>query len=309
MLAGWQWLALAILLFSLTLTAAFLGDTIAKQLFFPASLPVATSTQTALPTATFFPSPTHTSAPTETLTPEGRTTVSGTPPTFTRTFTVTPTQISTQTATVSPSLTSTATSTRTPRPTFTSPPTRTPRPSLTPSATRTLRPTITLTPTPSRTPSPTWTPLFEEIQVYFTDNKRLIAGQLPYEVAARRAVPSSKNRIEAVLDEFFKGPSDVERNSGLGLVLNGFTGYSKTTFSNGVVYVYLTGNCQSNGTLYSIAYPLMANLKQFPDVQYVKIFDQYGDTRQPAARVNSIPVCLDPTFTPSPTPSLTPTPR
>ncbi len=88
-----------------------------------------------------------------------------------------------------------------------------------------------------------------------------------------------------MLDEFFKGPSDVERNSGLGLVLNGFTGYSKTTFANGVVYVYLTGNCQSNGTLYSIAYPLMANLKQFLEVQFVKIFDQYGDTREPAARL------------------------
>ena len=96
-----------------------------------------------------------------------------------------------------------------------------------------------------------------------------------------------------MLDEFFKGPSDVERNSGLGLVLNGFTGYSKTTFANGVVYVYLTGNCQSNGTLYSIAYPLMANLKQFLEVQFVKIFDQYGDTREPTApastRISRLP--------------------
>jgi hypothetical protein len=68
------------------------------------------------------------------------------------------------------------------------------------------------------------------------------------------------------------------------------------------VHVYLTGNCQSNGTLYTIARPLMANLKQFPEIQFVKIYDQLGHTRAPAARVDSVPACLDPTFIPSRTP-------
>ena len=151
MLAGWQWLVLAILLLSLAFVSAFLGETIASQLFFFSPALRTTSTWTPLPTATLFSSPTHTSLPSETFTPEGILTISdtpGTPPTFTRTFTITPTQASTRTVTVSPSLTFTATSTRTPLPTFTSTPTRTPRPTLTPSATRTVRPTITLTPTP-----------------------------------------------------------------------------------------------------------------------------------------------------------------
>lgn len=143
--------------------------------------------------------------------------------------------------------------------------------------------------------------------MYFTDNKRLIAGQLPYEVAVTRIVPSSKNPLNAVLDEFFKGPSDVERNQGLAVVPNGFTGYSKVEIISGGVYVYLTGNCQSNGTLYDITRALVLNLKQFPDVQFVKIFDQSGSTREPAARVDSVPACLDPRFTPSPTPPPTPT--
>jgi hypothetical protein len=154
--------------------------------------------------------------------------------------------------------------------------------------------------------------LFIRVNVYFTDNERLIAGELPYEVAVTRFVPTSKHVVNAVLDEFFKGPGDVERNQGLALILNGFTGYSNVVLANGGVHVYLTGNCQSNGTLYSIARPLMATLKQFPEVQFVKIYDQYGNTRAPAARVDSIPICLDPSFTPSPTltPSLTisPTP-
>ncbi|PWB74854.1 MAG: hypothetical protein C3F07_06720, partial [Anaerolineales bacterium] len=145
------------------------------------------------------------------------------------------------------------------------------------------------------------------MDVYFTDNERLIRGELPYEVPVTRFVPSSRNLVGGVLDEFFKGPSDVERNEGLAIILNGFTGYSKLEFADGVAHVYLTGTCQSNGTLYNIARPLTLNLKQFPDIQFVKIYDQYGDTREPAARVDSFPVCLDPLFTASATPSLTPT--
>lgn len=144
--------------------------------------------------------------------------------------------------------------------------------------------------------------MYREITVYFTDNQRLIAGQLPYEVAVKRMVPSSKNAIIAVLDEFFKGPSDVERNQGLAVVPNGFTGYRDVVFADGGVHVYLAGNCQANGTLYTIAQPLMANLKQFSELEFVKIYDQFGNTRQPAARIDSAPACLDPSFTPSATP-------
>ena len=144
--------------------------------------------------------------------------------------------------------------------------------------------------------------MFVKITVYFTDNDRLIAGQLPYEVPVTRFVRSSKNEVIAVLDEFFQGPGDVERNQGLALISNGFTGYRRVRFANGGVYVYLTGNCQSNGTLYNISRPLMASLKQIPEIQFVKIYDQFGHTREPAARIDSIPACLDPSFTPSATP-------
>ncbi len=151
--------------------------------------------------------------------------------------------------------------------------------------------------------------MYVEITVYFTDNERLIAGQLPYEVPSRRFVSSSKDTVSAVLDEFFKGPSSVERNQGLALIANGFTGYSKVEVANGGVYVYLTGVCQSNGTLYNISRPLIVSLKELPEVQFVKIYDQFGYTREPAARIDSIPACLDPSFTPSATPLPTSTLR
>ncbi len=124
-----------------------------------------------------------------------------------------------------------------------------------------------------------------------------------------RYVPSSKNIVNSVLDEFFKGPGDVERNQGLAVVSNGFTGYSKLELANGGAYVYLAGKCQPNGTLYTIARPLMLNLKQFPQIQFVKIYDQFGNTLQPAARVDSLPACLDPLFRPSATPLPTSTLR
>ena len=123
-----------------------------------------------------------------------------------------------------------------------------------------------------------------------------------------RFVPSTKDVVSSVLDEFFKGPSDVERNRGLAVISNGFTGYDRIEFANGGVHVYLEGACQSNSTLYTIEQPLMLNLKQFPEVQFVKIYDQFGNTRQPAARVDSVPACIDPRFTPSPTPPPTSTP-
>lgn len=144
--------------------------------------------------------------------------------------------------------------------------------------------------------------MYAQVTIYFTDNDRLIAGQLPYEVAVKRFVPTSKKPVNAVLDEFFKGPSDVERNQGLAVVNNGFTGYSRAELVSDVAHVYLTGSCQSNGTLYNITRALVASLKELPDVQFVKVYDQFGHTREPAVRVDSIPACLDPSFTPSVTP-------
>jgi hypothetical protein len=55
--------------------------------------------------------------------------------------------------------------------------------------------------------------MFVKINVYFTDNKRLIAGQLPYEVAVTRFVSTSKNIVNSVSMSSFKGPGDVERTT------------------------------------------------------------------------------------------------
>ena len=112
--------------------------------------------------------------------------------------------------------------------------------------------------------------------VYFTDSNRLLYGLVPYEAAVKRSISSSADPIRAVLDEFFKGPTSNELESGLILVSNGFTGYSKLDLSGSIARIYLKGNCKSTGLMYSVAQPLITNLKQFPEIKYVKIYDQYG---------------------------------
>ena len=51
-----------------------------------------------------------------------------------------------------------------------------------------------------------------------------------------------------------------------------------------MVGVYLGGNCQPNGTPYSIAQPLIDTVKQFPGVERVKIYDEYDHTRGPSGQ-------------------------
>jgi len=206
----------------------------------------------------------------------------------------------------------------TPNPTSTLPPSRTPTPTFTssPTATSTLthttitNPTYTHTPTrtPSQTPTLTSTPLWQQVTLYFTDTKEI----QPYEVGITRYISSGIDPVEGVLKAYFSGISEAERSQGLTVVLNGFTGYKRIKIANGVIHVYLSGTCQSNGTSYNIAQPLMANLKQFLEISYVKIYDQNGFTRDPVSHSDSAPICLDPSPTPNPTstlpPSRTPTP-
>lgn len=145
--------------------------------------------------------------------------------------------------------------------------------------------------------------------VYFIDSKRLSSGLIPFEVGVVRYARSSVSPIGAVLDEYFKGPGDTEKRNGLVNILNGFTGYSRVYGENGILRVYLTGSCQLSAGEYSIAQALIANLKQFPDVRYVKIYDQYGQTRLPGGSSDSAPACLGSSSLLLPTPTPTSTPR
>lgn len=145
------------------------------------------------------------------------------------------------------------------------------------------------------TPPPVTTePAPIEISVYFTDSNRYAAGTPPFEVAITRYVAPTSNLPEAVLIEFFRGPTEEERTRGLELITSGFTGFSSLQVENGMAHVYLTGPCQSHGATYTIAQPLLANLLQFDEIEFVKIYESKGETEQPTGQTNSIPFCLEP---------------
>lgn len=100
---------------------------------------------------------------------------------------------------------------------------------------------------------------------------------------------------QSALDEYFKGPGSTERFIyGWIALYNGFTGYSRLEIADGVARVYLVGTCTSEGRDFTIANLLTSTLKQFPEIQFVKIYDENGITRDPNGLSDSIPACLQP---------------
>ncbi|OGO73811.1 MAG: hypothetical protein A3K41_08150 [Chloroflexi bacterium RIFOXYD12_FULL_57_15] len=110
-----------------------------------------------------------------------------------------------------------------------------------------------------------------------------------------RWVKTSPFMGASVLTEYFKGPGATEYYTyGWRSIYNGFTGYSKVELIGATARVYLTGVCAPDRTDFTIANLLTLNLKQFPIVQFVKIFDENGATEFPDGAVDSIPLCLKP---------------
>ena len=155
-------------------------------------------------------------------------------------------------------------------------------------------PSQTSIPTLTSTPAASTTPELVTITVYFTDTNRYAVGTPPFEVGVVRMVPEGVYLPEAVLQAFFDGPTEEERALGLEAITSGFTGFDLLSIEDGIARVYLRGTCASLGATYTVAQPIMKNLLQFAEIDYVKIYDENGETEQAAGEVNSIPFCLEP---------------
>jgi hypothetical protein len=286
-----------------TVADLFVGADAVRFVFQGNSTPTPPGPVTVAPTIT----PSITRTPTLTFTPSRTPTPTISP---TPTITSTPTATRTLTPSRTPTITRTPTMTRTSTPTVTPSRTRTPTLTITPSRTRTptRTPTITRTPTLTRTRPPTTTPQFKPINVYFVSRTRYNANTPPFEVKGTRWARSNM-LPEAVLNEYFKGPGATERFSfGWIALYNGFTGYSRLEIRDGIAHVFLTGVCAPDGRTFNIVDLITLNLKQFPEIRFVKIYDQNGQTQNPLGLSDSEPFCLSEFFTPSPTITLTPTP-
>ena len=164
-----------------------------------------------------------------------------------------------------------------------------PSPTFSPTPSSSPTPTATRTKTPTPTPRSTPTPLYVLLKVYFYQRTSLL------EVFGKRWEPTSANLPKAMLDELFKGPGLTEKNTyGWIAIYSGATGYSKLDIADGIARVYLTGHCNSEGSTFTIGPLLKDTLKQFSYIQFVKIYDENGNTEQPDGPTDSIPGCLEP---------------
>ncbi len=132
------------------------------------------------------------------------------------------------------------------------------------------------------------------INVYFQDVEMFVIGTEPYEKAVTRTIPATDDLPRAVLEQLFLGPTPEEQAEGLALVLSGSTGFSDFRVEEGVAHIFLTGQCNSGGSTYTIGNLIFANLSQFPEIQWIKIYDENGETEVPGGQSSSIPFCLEP---------------
>jgi Fe-S cluster biogenesis protein NfuA len=133
-----------------------------------------------------------------------------------------------------------------------------------------------------------------EVLVYFTNTTRYAQGIQPFETPVLRRLPASAFRPQALLEEYFRGPTQSEQALDLQAITSGFTGVRSVELVDGYAHVYLEGACQSSGATYTIAQPILRNLAQFPEIEFVKIYDGNGDTGDPESKGHSIPICLEP---------------
>lgn len=131
------------------------------------------------------------------------------------------------------------------------------------------------------------------VKDYFQDRNRYAAGTEPYVKYVWRRVPPPAVATGA-LERLFAGPTQAERAGGLRFVGSGATGFSHLSVSDRVARVRLTGGCDSGGSTFTVADLIMPTLRQFPNVDWVKIYDPSGRTQAPTGHSDSIPTCLEP---------------
>lgn len=130
-------------------------------------------------------------------------------------------------------------------------------------------------------------------KVYFLSAPRFARGAEPYVVPRQRPV-LPLTPATGVLDRLFAGPLPGERASGLRLVRSAATGFTQLSIAHGIARVRLAGGCNSRGSTATIAGEIMPTLRQFPSVDWVKIYAPDGTTERPNGAVDSIPACLEP---------------
>jgi hypothetical protein len=130
-------------------------------------------------------------------------------------------------------------------------------------------------------------------KIWLVDTDAVETGDEPFFVPRSRTVPSAAPAAGA-LHALFAGPTPGERASGLKLVTSHAWGFDDLLVSGGIARVRLTHGCNSSGSTITVAGEIAPTLRQFPTVDWVKIYAPGGATEQPSGQVDSIPACLEP---------------
>ncbi len=130
-------------------------------------------------------------------------------------------------------------------------------------------------------------------KVWLVDSNAVGTGNEPYFVPRKRQVRSDAPAA-AALHALFAGPTPQERSTGLRLVRSGAWGFDDLQIAARIARVRLTRGCNSGGSTITVAGEIAPTLRQFPTVDWVKIYGPGGSTEQPQGQVDSIPACLEP---------------
>ena len=117
-------------------------------------------------------------------------------------------------------------------------------------------------------------------RVYFFDQGAFLANREPFFTPRLRPVRVDTPAV-GVLDRLFAGPLVGEHADGLRLLRSGASGFTGLSIADHVARVRLTGGCSSGGSTVTVAGEIMPTLRQFPSVDWVKIYDPSGHTERP----------------------------
>ena len=130
-------------------------------------------------------------------------------------------------------------------------------------------------------------------KIWLVDTDAVETGDEPYFVPRQRPIRSDAPAA-AALHAMFAGPTPQERAAGLRLVTSHAWGFDSLQIAGGIARLRLTRGCNSNGSTITVAGEIAPTLRQFPTVDWVKIYGPGGTTEQPQGQVDSIPTCLEP---------------
>ncbi len=130
-------------------------------------------------------------------------------------------------------------------------------------------------------------------KIWLVDKDAVNSGNGPSFVPRQRPIRNDAP-AGAALHALFAGPLPQERADGLRLVRSHAWGFGDLQIAGGIARVRLTRGCNSNGSTITVAGEIAPTLRQFPTVDWVKIYDPGGSTEQPQGQVDSIPACLEP---------------